>query len=90
MELQGNLIETIINNDENFDLEDLRGIYLKNIGEANVTFGLLELKPNESTTFDSGNVTLKKKSVQIKFKTEVSDVKKLYVRATKVVSTICR
>ena len=87
MEL-GKKQQKIFRSNETFNEKDARRIYLKNIGDTNVSYGLLELFPNQSHEV-SVNLSLEEKEIEIVFSENSGKSKKLYLEVVRYYKTVC-
>jgi len=85
----GKTSQHLIQKDHEFNQENATSIFLKNQGNAIVSFGLLRLLPNESHLINTGTLILDKKTIEIRFQSTTSK-KELFIEVVRFVETECR
>lgn len=81
--------QQIIQDDFEFNQKNVRRIFLKNLGNSPVNFGLYELLPNQTHLIETGNLNLDEKIIEIKFTGSRSVDKKLFMEVIRFHKVQC-
>ena len=79
---KGKTSQRIIQKDIEFNQENATSIFLKNTGNAIVSFGLLKILPNQTHLINTGTLILDNKEIEVRFENTTA-TKELFIEVVR-------